>query len=103
VTAGYTQARFSSATMFSMATAAPFNGLSTPAFTADGWFAGGGVEAAVIPGLFWRNEYRYAQYGSETVADTSTNPAALIRNNINFKPTVQTITTQLVYKFGTAR
>ncbi|MBX9826028.1 MAG: outer membrane beta-barrel protein [Xanthobacteraceae bacterium] len=103
VSAGYTQARFSSATMSSMLTGAPFNGLSTPAFTTDGWFAGGGVEAAILPGVFWRNEYRYAQYGSETVTDSSTNPAALTRNNINFRPTVQTVTTQLVYKFGTAR
>jgi outer membrane immunogenic protein len=102
-TVGYTQARFSSTTMSSMATGAPFLGLGTPAFTADGWFTGGGVEAAILPGLFWRNEYRYARYGSETVADTSANPGAGIRNNINFKPTVQTITTQLVYKFNTVR
>jgi len=86
-----------------MQTGAPFFGLSTPAFTASGWFTGGGVEAAIMPGLFWRNEYRYARYGSETVTDTSSDPAALIRNNINFKPTVQTITTRLVYKFGTVR
>ncbi|MBX9844282.1 MAG: outer membrane beta-barrel protein [Xanthobacteraceae bacterium] len=100
VNAGYTQTRFSSATMFFVLTAAPFNGLTTSAFTADGWFVGGGVEAAIARGWFWRNEYRYAQYGSEVVTNTSSNPAAGIRNNINFEPTVQTITTQIVYKFN---
>lgn len=103
VTAGYTQARFSGTTMSFLQTGAPFFGLSTPAFTAHGWFTGGGVEAAIFPGLFWRNEYRYARYDSETVSDTSTNPAAGIRNNINFKPTVQTVTTQLIYKFNWTR
>jgi outer membrane immunogenic protein len=98
-TAGYTVTRFSSATMSFMVTAAPFFGLTTPAFTADGWFLGGGMEAALGSGWFWRNEYRYARYGSETVSDTSPDPAALIRNNINFKPSIQTVTTQLVYKF----
>ncbi|MEA2980456.1 MAG: outer rane immunogenic protein [Alphaproteobacteria bacterium] len=103
VAAGYTATRFSGTTMFSMANGAPFFGLTTPAFTTDGWFTGGGVEAAIAPGLFWRNEYRYAQYGMETIADTSPNPAAGVRNSINFKPTVQTITTQLVYKFNWSR
>jgi outer membrane immunogenic protein len=103
VNAGYTQAHFSSATMHSMLTTAPFFGLSTPSFTADGWFIGGGVEASLGSGWFWRNEYRRANYGSETVTDTSANPAALIRNNINFKPMVQTVTTQLMYKFNSSR
>jgi hypothetical protein len=39
----------------------------------------------------------------ETIADTSPNPAAGVRNSINFKPTVQTVTTQLVYKFNWSR
>ena len=103
VNAGYTQAHFSSATMHSMLTTAPFFGLSTPSFTAHGWFVGGGVEASLGSGWFWRNEYRRANYGSETVTDTSANPAALIRNNINFKPMVQTVTTQLMYKFNSSR
>jgi outer membrane immunogenic protein len=89
--------------MFSMLTAAPFFGLTTPAFTTDGWFIGGGVDAALGSGWFWRNEYRSARYDSQTVTDTSADPAALIRNNINFKPTVQTVTTQLIYKFNWTR
>jgi outer membrane immunogenic protein len=101
VNAGYTMAHFTGTTMFFVATAAPFGGFTTPSFTADGWFLGGGVEAQLSGGWFWRNEYRYASYGSESVSDTSPLAGALIRNNINFKPDVQTITTQLVYKFAT--
>ena len=61
------------------------------------------MEAAIAPGLFWRNEYRYAEYGNESVTDSSSDPAAGIRNRINFKPRVQTVTTQLVYKFNWGR
>ena len=35
---------------------------TTPAFNTHGWFLGGGVEAAIMPSLFWRNEYRLAHY-----------------------------------------
>jgi outer membrane immunogenic protein len=101
--AGYAQAHFSDAPMSFMVTAAPFLGLQTPAFTAHGWFVGGGIEAALGSGWFWRNEYRRATYDEETVSDTSANPAALIRNNINFKPTVQTVTSQIVYRFNWGR
>jgi outer membrane immunogenic protein len=103
INVGYTEAHYSGATMNSMVTAAPFFGLTTPAFTASGWFSGGGVEAAIAPGWFWRNEYRYAEYGNESVTDSSSDPAAGIRNRINFKPRVQTVTTQLVYKFNWGR
>jgi outer membrane immunogenic protein len=101
VNAGYTQTRFSDTTMLFVVTGAPFGGFGTPAFTTDGWFLGGGMEASIASGWFWRNEYRYSEFGRETIADTS--PAGGVRNNITFKPTVQTVTTQLVYKFNTGR
>jgi outer membrane immunogenic protein len=97
--AGYTGARFSGANMVTSG-AGIFNGNSTPAFTASGWFLGGGVETAVSPGWFWRNEYRYAYYGSKTLTDTGT---VGVLNNITFRPTVQTVTSQLVYKFNGGR
>lgn len=100
--AGYTSARFSSVVFRSMATAVPFGGTSTPAFTTDGWFVGGGMEAAIASGWFWRSEYRYSQYDTATVTMAS-NPAVLIGNNVNFKPTVQTVTSALIYKFNWSR
>jgi outer membrane immunogenic protein len=69
-------------------------GVSTPSFTANGWFLGGGLETSVMPGWFVRAEYRYAYYRNTSVVES---PNVV---NINFKPTVQTVTGQLVYKFN---
>ncbi|MGH6683422.1 MAG: outer membrane protein, partial [Pseudolabrys sp.] len=97
VNGGYTGARFSGATMVNEGTGVP--GGTTPGFTRSGWFAGGGTEMMfdllghLGPGWFWRNEYRYASYGSETITDTG-------NNSITFKPAVQTVTSQVVYKFN---
>jgi outer membrane immunogenic protein len=95
--AGYTSAQFSGATLTPSAAGGTVTGV-TQGFTRSGWFLGGGFETALWNGFFWRNEYRYAYYGTQTIADTSTAGAAL--NNITFKPTVQTFTTQVVYKFN---
>jgi outer membrane immunogenic protein len=104
---GYSGAHFSSAAMIENGLSGAPAGLRTPSFNASGWFFGGGTEAALNSfgngwfgnGWFWRNEYRYASYDSHALADTN---GTLTFNTINFKPTVQTVTTQLVYKFGTA-
>ncbi|HEY4141060.1 MAG TPA: outer membrane beta-barrel protein [Pseudolabrys sp.] len=96
VNTGYTSARFSGANMVTT-----FNGkdsgATTATFTANGWFVGGGVETAIAPGWFWRNEYRFAYYGNHSIADVDLLNGP--QNNITFKPTVQTFTTQFVYKF----
>jgi outer membrane immunogenic protein len=99
VNGGFTSARFSSASMVNTFVGAPTL-FSTPAFTANGGFLGGGVEAAIAPGWFWRNEYRYAYYGTKVLPDTD--GAGGVQRSISFKPTVQTVTSQLVYKFDPA-
>jgi outer membrane immunogenic protein len=93
---GYTGARFSGTDLVSTITGAS-SGNSTPAVTASGWFIGGGAEMMLAPNWFWRNEYRLANYGSKTLSDTGTSG---LQANITFKPTVQTVTTQVVYKFN---
>lgn len=93
VNGGYTAARFSGTDLVFRTDGTP-TGFSTPGFTANGWFLGGGVETAVSPGWFWRTEYRYAYYGTKTLAESPAN------NIITFKPTVQTVTSQIVYKFN---
>lgn len=106
--AGYTNARFSSASMRDagggfIAPPGALTGDTTPAFSAGGWFLGGGTDIALTSfgnGWFWRNEYRYAYYGNQVLKDTGSNIFLPINNSINFKPTVQTVTTQLVYKFN---
>jgi outer membrane immunogenic protein len=97
INGGYTGARFSDATILDSRTGAP-TGLTTPATTLNGWFLGGGVETSVAPNLFWRTEYRYSYYNSKDLPEAVSSGA--IVNNITFKPTVQTVTTELVYKFN---
>jgi outer membrane immunogenic protein len=95
VNGGYTRARFSGADMVD--THFGLNrSFTTPAFTAPGWFVGGGTETALTPGWFWRNEYRYASYKNEAIPDRSPGLA-----DINFRAAVQTVTTQLIYKLNT--
>ena len=107
---GFTSARFSSANMVVSGTGAA-SGFSTPAVTANGWFIGGGLEAAITQNVFWRTEYRYSSYDTKTLTDTfpsganpvnvqGVGPVGNPASSITFKPQVQTVTTQLVYKFN---
>jgi outer membrane immunogenic protein len=93
---GFTQARFGGAQMASAANGSP-SGTSTPGFTTDGWFLGGGVEAMFAPGWFARVEYRYASYSAQALADAS---PTVLDDDIRFSPEVQTATLGLVYKFN---
>ena len=74
VNGGYTGARFSGESLISQFNGAP-SPATTTAFTASGWFVGGGVETTfdffgmLGKGWFWRNEYRYASYGNKTVTE----------------------------------
>lgn len=70
----------------------------------DGWFIGGGVENSLnmfgitAPGLFMKTEYRLASYRREDI--TLLGPSgAPTGESVTFKPTVQTISTSLVYRF----
>lgn len=102
VNGGYTGARFSDTTLVNILSGAA-TGNTTPAFSRSGWFVGGGVETTfnffgmLGKGWFWRNEYRYASYGTQTITDTG--PVAG-QNNFTFKPVVQTVTSSIVFKFN---
>ena len=113
---GYTQAHFTSAQMVELLPGSGATAFSTPAFSKGGWFIGGGVETTfpnLLPGLFWRTEYRYADYGTRTLTDTAPGGALIPvqgvglfpnpQNSITFHPIVQTIRTELVYKFDWLR
>jgi hypothetical protein len=73
--------------------------VNSRAHTFGGGFIGGGTEVAVaaVPGLYWRNEYRFAAYGS---ADLQFFASGTPTGTFNHETkTVQTITTSLVWKF----
>ena len=78
--------------------------------TYDGWFLGSGVESKLnfLPGNGWfvRTEYRYADYGSKTTPVTTTGGGSFFLNgqpvSLNIHPVVQTVRTELSYKFNWA-
>ena len=113
VNAGWTQARFSGGEEF-VATLPPGDLLVHLASqTFNGWFIGGGSEMALgwLPGLYWRNEYRFSSYSAKDVPWLTT-PAGLIVGGVpvpagtplgiydHTSPYVQTISTSLVWRFN---
>jgi outer membrane immunogenic protein len=101
--AGYTEARFSGADLF-VPTAPPITTtLSVPARTYSGWFLGGGYEYNLgwLPGLFWRTEYRFAEYDRRSRDLLQSGVPTGI--TVDSKPFVQTIRSELVWRFNWAR
>jgi outer membrane immunogenic protein len=77
-------------------------GLNSPAQTWNGWFLGSGYEYKLdwLPGLMWKTEYRFADYGSKTIPILVTATGAPTGVATNSHPYVQTIRTELVYRFN---
>jgi len=69
-----------------------------PATTYKGWFLGSGYEYGLgfMPGLFWKTEYRFADYQAQTVSlcDPGCSPF------FDSHKYVQTIRSELVYRFN---
>jgi outer membrane immunogenic protein len=105
--AGYTSAQFElgQETRQSPPVGA-FSGVTWPDQDFSGYFLGSGVEYMIFPGWFVKTEYRYASYSGKTVTGTISIPPAsplLTSINMTVKPQVQTIRTELVYKFNWTR
>jgi outer membrane immunogenic protein len=100
VNAGYTQARFGGFDLFSQSNGAPAN-QQIGAHTYSGWFLGSGFEynLGFMPGLFWRTEYRYAQYGRDSLAILNT-AGAPTGATLESDKTIQTIRSELVWRFN---
>jgi outer membrane immunogenic protein len=54
------------------------------------------VEAMLFPGWFVKTEYRFADYGSKTIPI----PVATFPFGQNIHPFVQTVRTELTYRFN---
>jgi len=70
-------------------------------FRGTGWLVGAGVENAIdwLPGVFWKNEYRYADYGN--YAETFGNPANIaVAGDIRLRTNTGML--GLTYAFGGA-
>jgi outer membrane immunogenic protein len=110
VNGGFTEARFRGGEAINT-----FSGLAQnrtyQSFTTQGWFIGGGVDYQLTslfgifgPGWFWRNEYRFAQYDKKDFVSCNDVGglcgSAFSSSSIRFDPVVQTIRSELVWKFN---
>ena len=105
VNAGYSGSQWSGV---GGSTLAPGGGpviATTPSFSRNGFFVGGGVENNLnifgisAPGWFMKTEYRSAFYDRITLPETFVG-GGLTGAAVTFKPWVQTISTSLVYRFN---
>ncbi|MBR1272499.1 autotransporter domain-containing protein [Bradyrhizobium sp. AUGA SZCCT0222] len=103
VSVGYTEATFDRTDFTGIS--APFGvpaGLFTDKRTYKGWFIGAGDEYALnfLPGLFWKNEYRFSEF------DVATNPIRITATglptgvSIDSEKYTHTVRSQLVYRFN---
>jgi outer membrane immunogenic protein len=107
VAGGYTEARFDEVAFSHLSTGLPVApALTLGAQTYKGFFLGTGYEYALdfLPGLFWKTEYRYAWYGEQSpalnIAGTVGGAPATLVGYERGKKDVQTIRTELVYRFN---
>ena len=99
VNAGYTQARFAGVDFIDQSSGVPLNA-HIDAHTYSGWFVGSGFEynLGFMPGLFWKTEYRFAQYNRDTLPileGGAPGPTSLASEK-----TIQTIRSELVWRFN---
>ena len=94
VSGGYTQARFDQINIF-------HGDAYVPATTYGGWFLGSGYEYGLgfMPGLFWKTEYRFADYQAQTLPVVDATDGDTLGTFDSHKY-VQTIRTELVYRFN---
>jgi outer membrane immunogenic protein len=100
VSGGYTQASFDAINLTLQA--APGAVFATlPKNTYDGWFIGTGYEygLSMLPGLFWKTEYRFADYGAErfnySIGGVIQQAAAVDSHKY-----VHTVRSELVWRFN---
>jgi outer membrane immunogenic protein len=100
--AGYTEARFDRQDFYALPLPNTLAGIYQTDRTYKGWFLGAGDEYAInfLPGLFWKTEYRVAQFDRQTnpfYVTGTTIPTGLSEDS---KKWVQTVRSELVYRFN---
>ncbi|HEX7789532.1 MAG TPA: outer membrane beta-barrel protein [Afipia sp.] len=104
VNGGYSHGQFKGSGAFITSAGVPVPPLATEKSQRDGWFVGGGFEnnldifGIAAPGWFLKTEYRVAQYDRKDIQVLA--GGIPIGVGISFNPYVQTISTQLVYRFN---
>lgn len=100
VSAGYTEASFDGITLL-FANGGGLTGSIIPKHTYSGWFVGSGYEYSLgwLPGLFWKTEYRFADYGTDRLQIVFNGVAGA--DTINARKYVHTVRSELVWRFNT--
>ena len=67
-----------------------------------GWYLGAGDEYALsfLPGLFWKTEYRFSRMDSVTNPTFFTADNSLVGFSEDSKKYIQTVRSELVYRFN---
>jgi outer membrane immunogenic protein len=103
INGGYTRAHFTGGNGIFVLNGAPAL-VSYREVTTGGWFLGGGAETMIMPGWFWRNEYRLAHYDVRDFVACLNNGAGcgpvVAGDTIRFRPYVQTVRSEVAYKFN---
>ncbi len=102
VNGGYTQARFSAVNLFDPALPVVPGNQHIGAHNYSGWFLGSGYEYNLgwFPGLFWKTEYRYAQYGRDNLPILDNMTGTPTGFSVSSAKAVQTIRSELVWRFN---
>lgn len=98
---GYTEARFDQINLAHATTGAPFD-IAVAKHTYSGWFLGTGYEYGIgwLPGLFWKTEYRFADYGTERVALFTPSTGAPRGDFFDMDKRIHTVRSELVWRFN---
>ena len=98
---GYTQANFSSVNLQNPTTGGALP-TSFSSNTASGWFIGSGFEYSfdILPGLFFKTEYRYSSYNTSNLPIVVTATGAATGSGVSSTKYVQAVTTELVWRFN---
>jgi outer membrane immunogenic protein len=101
VAGGYAEARFNAINLVAAIDGSP-TPLSVDKHTYSGWFLGTGYEYGLswfpVQGLFWKTEYRFADYGTDRVRLLSAGFDT--GDGFDQRKYVQTIRSELVWRFN---
>ena len=100
VSGGFTQARFDAVDFVDVTGVSTNRNIAEQTY--NGWFLGSGYEYKLdwMPGLFWKTEYRFADYGSQTNPTVFTFNGSPFIYSVESHKYVQTIRSELVYRFN---
>lgn len=102
VSGGYTEARFDEVATRIAFGAGGLTGSGILKHTYTGWFLGSGYEYGIgwLPGLYWKTEYRYADYGTDRLDYVTLATGAPTGFTIDSHKRTHTVRSELVWRFN---